>query len=94
MAKPTRMRCCRSGIILRVCWVCGVSKGLLPWVGVDVLCSDLMNCVCAPVYCVLYQDMEQFTQAGCVGRALNADTHGIGKVMQQGCTRGKRLCVW
>ena len=94
VAKSMRMRWCRSGIILRVCWVCGVSNGLRPWVGVDVLCSDLMNCVCCPVYCVLYQDVWQFTQAGCVGRDRNADTRGIGKVMQQGCMRGKRLCVW
>jgi len=39
------------------------------------------------------QSVLQFTDARCVGRARNSDAWGVGKLMQLGCMRGKRLCV-
>jgi len=48
---------------------------------------------CCYVYSVPYQSVRQFTGAGCVGRVNNPGAWGVGKSMQLGFQRGKKLCV-
>jgi len=88
-----RSKCYRSDMMFWVCWVSGVLTLWRAWASANLFCGKIIFCVYCSVCFLPYQSVRQFTGAGCLGRARNSGAWGVGKLMQLGFERGKKLCV-
>jgi len=64
------------------------------WVLGELGCWQVNIPVFCPMYFVLLQSIQQFTELGCVGRVKNPNALGAGRIMQLGFDRGKSFFLW